>query len=272
MGGRTGVRQVYMFSVGWEELPKSCSVYGADPSERLREPVPIVLLETVDGWFLLDTGLNKVLIEDPALYRRFHSRFHSIKPILPKYNEDPLVDALYKVGLGVSDISGVAISHLHNDHSGGIRHFAGGTPVFIQKQELEFGLGNQVKCESDGYARVDYDDPSVNWVQLEGDGQVAPGVDAIFTPGHTPGHMSFVVHFEGEDSSGMVFACDAGDLHENFEAEMAIGGFIDVEPRQTIEQIVKLKQISKSYNYELIPGHDPTVWPGSNENLMRKVH
>ena len=201
MGGRFGVRQLYMFSLGWVSLPKSFSVYGADSTQLLAEPVPMVLLETVDGWFLIDTGFNKVLIEDPSLYRRFHSRFEVVEPILPSYDTDPLIDALGKVGLGVDDISAVAISHLHSDHSGGIRHFAGKIPIFIQGAELNFGLANQGRCEADGYARVDYDDPSINWVLLNGDAEICPGLAGISTPGHTPGHMSFVVHFDGEESS-----------------------------------------------------------------------
>jgi hypothetical protein len=54
-----------------EELPKRVSVHGAPPQERVREPVPAVLLERDGGWLLLDTGFNAALIRDPALRRRF---------------------------------------------------------------------------------------------------------------------------------------------------------------------------------------------------------
>ena len=36
----------------------------------------------------------------------------------------------------------VAVSHLHNDHAGGLRHFAGRVPVHAQRAELEFGLAD----------------------------------------------------------------------------------------------------------------------------------
>lgn len=261
-----------MLTVGWENLPKSWSVFGADPHLRLKEPVPVVLIESVDGWIMLDTGFNKALIEDPALFRRFHSKFHLIEPILPNYEEDPLLDALDRLGIGIEDISVVALSHLHNDHAGGLRHFSGGTTVVIQEDELAFGLGDQTRCEAHGLARVDYDDPSINWRTISGDAEIATGVDAIFTPGHTPGHMSFVVHLDGDDSNGIVFAFDAGDLIENFEQELAIGGFLDVQPEQTIEQIQKLKSIASAFRYQLIPGHDPNIWPTVEEGLMRRVH
>ena len=42
---RRGVRRIVPLLLGWEELPKSVSVHGAPYEERLREPVPAVLLE-----------------------------------------------------------------------------------------------------------------------------------------------------------------------------------------------------------------------------------
>lgn len=70
---RHGVRRIVPLLLGWEELPKSVSVYGAPYEERLREPVPAVLLECDGGWLLLDTGFNTALIRDPALRRRFYA-------------------------------------------------------------------------------------------------------------------------------------------------------------------------------------------------------
>lgn len=261
-----------MLTVGWEDLPKSWSVYGVDQGIRLVEPVPVVLIESIDGWVMLDTGFNKALVEDPALYRRFHSKFNLIKPILPSYEVDPLLDALDRLDIAIDDISVVALSHLHNDHAGGIRHFSGGAAVVIQEDELAFGLGDQARSQAHGLARVDYDDPMINWRQISGDAEVAAGVDAIFTPGHTPGHMSFVVHLDGDESKGLVFAFDAGDLMENFDDEKPIGGFLDATPEQTVDQIQKLKRLASEFQYQLIPGHDPDVWPTTAEGLVRRVH
>ena len=73
---KSGVRRIILLTLGWEELPKSVSVYGAPPEERMREPVPGVLLQTDGGWVLLDTGFNTALVRDPALYRRGGLRRH----------------------------------------------------------------------------------------------------------------------------------------------------------------------------------------------------
>lgn len=267
------VRRVIMLTLGWEDLPKSWSIYGVDPAVRLVEPVPAVLIETIDGWVLLDTGFNKALIEDLALRRRFHGDFYEIRPILPSYDVDPLLDALNRFGVKIDDFLAVGVSHLHNDHAGGLRHFAAtGTPVFIQNRELDFGLDDHLRAERHGFCRVDYDDPNLNWIRIIGDVEIAPGVTAISTPGHTPGHQSFIVdRNQRDDQTGLVFAFDAGDLVENFESELAIGGFIDVEPEETIGNIIRLKAIAKERGYAVIPGHDPHVWPTEIERRFREI-
>ena len=33
------VHRIILLTLGWEELPKAVSVYGAPPEERMREPV-----------------------------------------------------------------------------------------------------------------------------------------------------------------------------------------------------------------------------------------
>ena len=90
----TGVRRIVLLTLGWEDLPRSVSVEGAPPRERLREPVPGVLLECDGGWLLLDTGFNTALITDPALRRRFHGD-PAIQPVLPGPGE-PLEEALHE--------------------------------------------------------------------------------------------------------------------------------------------------------------------------------
>jgi N-acyl homoserine lactone hydrolase len=91
----------------------------------------------------------------------------------------------------------------------------------------------------------------------------------VLTPGHTPGHQSFVIDLP--DGSGYVFAFDAGDLTENFERELAVGGFVHCEAEDTIAPIRRLNTIAADSGYRLIPGHDPVVWPALLEELTPDV-
>ncbi|HUO48130.1 MAG TPA: N-acyl homoserine lactonase family protein, partial [Acidimicrobiales bacterium] len=261
----TGVRRVILLTLGWAELPKSWSVHGAPADLRLREPVPAVLVQVDGGWVLLDTGYNTALIRDPELRRRYHDGFQGIVPILPA-GEDPLLEALEAAGVRVGAITEVAVSHLHNDHAGGLHHFARRVPVHLQRDELAFGLGEH--AEQHGIFRVDFDDPAIDWQLADGDVDVAPGITAIKTAGHTPGHQSFVVRYDDSlGGGGFVFAFDAADLAENIQHEAPIGGVVGCEPADTVEHIRRLKALAASEKLRLVPGHDPDVWPRLTKDL-----
>jgi glyoxylase-like metal-dependent hydrolase (beta-lactamase superfamily II) len=257
---KSGVRRIVLLTLGWEDLPKSVSVHGSSPELRMREPVPGVLLQTDGGWVLLDTGFNTALIRDPHLRRRYVPSVE-YQPLLPGPGE-PIEESLFEIGIDVDDIHLVALSHLHVDHAGGLKLFAGRVPVHAQRRELEYGLSNHPEPERHSIYRVDFDDPNIDWQLADGEAEIAPGITAVPTYGHTPGHQSFVVELdESVGGDGFVFAFDAADLTENIDHELAIGGYIDVEPEETIEPIRRLKQLAKDKGYPLIPGHDPHVWP-----------
>ena len=261
-----GVRRVIPLTLGWEDLPKSVSVEGAPGDQMLREPVPGVLLLCDGGWLLLDTGFNTALITDPALRARFHGD-PLVQPVLPGPGE-PLAEALGAVGVDLADIHAVAVSHLHYDHAGGLKHFAGRLPVHIQRAELDYGMSAPPGPEENGIFRVDFDDPRIDWRAADGDAEIAPGVTAVLTAGHTPGHQSFVVDIDASaGGGGFVFAFDAADLTENIEREVAVGGRIGASPEQSVAQIRKLKRIGAERGYRLVPGHDPDAWPALTAEL-----
>jgi glyoxylase-like metal-dependent hydrolase (beta-lactamase superfamily II) len=269
------VRRILPLTFGWEDLPETISIHGGDPTVRLREPVPGVLLELDGGWMLLDTGFNVPLVRDPFLYRRFHGRNHDIHAELLNDDRDSLEVAFELVGVDPDDVVVVALSHLHNDHAGGLRYFAERVPVHLQRRELDYGLSEPDHGkgpEQHGIFRIDFDDPVIDWRLADGEVELAPGIAAVPTYGHTPGHQSFVVTLS-EDAAetfgtpGFVLAFDAADLQRNIDDEVAVGGFIDCPPEQTVEAIRRLKAIAAERGFRVVPGHDPVVWPAFTSEL-----
>jgi glyoxylase-like metal-dependent hydrolase (beta-lactamase superfamily II) len=261
----TSVRRLIPLHLGWERLPKAYSVHGDDSGLQLVEPVPAVLLDTEEGWTLLDTGMNTALIRDAALFERLHGRNNEIVPILPSGDGEPLQRALAAHGVELSDIARIHLSHLHNDHAGGLRLFDRSVPVCVQRRELEYGLSDHPFPERHGMFRIDYDDPDIAWQLIDGDVQLAPGITAVFTPGHTPGHQSFVIDLpRGE---GYVLAFDAADLTENLDRELPPGGFVHCRAEDALASLLRLKHIAAETGYPIVPGHDPYVWPALIEML-----
>jgi glyoxylase-like metal-dependent hydrolase (beta-lactamase superfamily II) len=265
----TGVREIVLLTLGWEELPKTVSVYGAPPEQMMREPVPGVLLHCDGGWLLLDTGFNTALLHDAALRRRFHgSALH--RSILPGPGE-PIEEALDNAGIDIDEIYSVAVSHLHIDHAGGLKLFAGKVPVHCQKREYDYGMFDSVDAEKHAIYRIDFDDPAHDWRLADGDVEIAPGVTALLTAGHTPGHQSFMVELdESVGGGGFVFAFDAADLTENIVEEKPVGGSVHVHPTETLEPILRIKALAAEKGYDVIPGHDPVEWPKRTNEFAQR--
>lgn len=266
-----GVRRVVPMVLGWERLPVRVSLANApEPraSQLLREPVPGLLVEVDGGWFLVDSGFNAPLVRDTALRRRFFGTVPDYEPELAgPPDRDPLEAAFELAGVDPADVVGVCISHLHFDHAGGIRHFAGRAPIYVQRAEYDAANADPRRSElTAAMIRLDWDDPAIDWRFLDGDAVLAPGFEAVLTAGHTPGHQSFVVTFddavrERYPSPGYVFAADAADLQENIDTEHPVTASFGASHEITVEAIRRLKAIALDRGFRLLPGHDPEVWP-----------
>ena len=251
-----GVQRVVPLTFGWEHIPKSVSVQGAPRDVRLREPVPGVLLEVDGGWFLLDTGFNTPILLDEQLRRRVAHM--GIEDELVGQAGDTLELAFAHVGVDPRDVVGVGLSHLHYDHAGGLRWFAEQSPVHLQERELVHALAQEAP-EAQALCRIDFDDHRIDWRLADGDVELAPGITAVATYGHTVGHQSFVVDLVG--GGGFVFAFDAADLQENLDLEVAPGSVATGDVDEAVESIRRLKRIAAERGYRVVPGHDPDVWP-----------
>jgi len=107
----------------------------------------------------------------------------------------PLADALSRAGHAPSDVVAVINTHLHFDHCGQNRLFAG-VPLYVQAAEYEAAAAYAYTVsEWVRFAGATYE-------QLAGDAEVAPGVSVIATPGHTPGHQSVRVETDGPFAKG----------------------------------------------------------------------
>jgi N-acyl homoserine lactone hydrolase len=267
-------KRLFLLQYGAERVPKSLSLAGG-PAELYWEPLTGALVETDAGWVLLDTGMSRAAHESADATAGYiaagadapnRGQAWHLAPVPPDpdgwnwiLDGDPVETALAGHGLTPSDLHLAAVSHLHIDHSGGIPTLArAGVPVAIQRRELAFARGGSVGA-ADGFFEPDWTEPGTIWRELDGDTELASGVTAISTPGHTPGHMSFRVDLE--DTGSWLFTADATDLAQNFLDRVPCGscaGGTGADTADAAASLEKLLGLARD-GARLVPGHDQVI-------------
>ena len=133
-------------------------------------PVHGFVIHHPDGAIVVDTGIG------------FGSDL--IDTLYP-HQTMSLVDELNRCGVDERDVQLIVTSHLHFDHCG--QNHALSCPVAVQHAELE--AAHQPHYTVDDWATI----PEHRLRVLDGDTDLFSGVQALLTPGHTPGHQAVVI-------------------------------------------------------------------------------
>jgi len=169
-----------------------------------RMPVPCFLVVHPKGTLLWDTGtIPDADVEKaapkPALY--------DVNPVSHAVVSRTLKSQLAALGYAPGDITYVAISHAHKDHTANLNQFAASTwlvrPI---EREFMFRPGNE-RVEPKFYSQLEKSKTvliNTDEHDVFGDGTVV--IKAA--PGHTPGHEVLVLNFA---KSGRIMV--AGDLY-----------------------------------------------------------
>src|SRR3954468_15475415 len=139
-------------------------------AEDERMPVNVHVIDHPDARVLVDTGMTAL---HPAVA-----------------DMDPRLQPLSEQDLDLDSIDIVVSTHLHFDHCGG-NHLFAGKPIYVQRRELADARG-------ENYTIPEWvDAPGVEYVEVDGEHELLPGLRLVPAPGHTPG-MQMVVIENGE--------------------------------------------------------------------------
>jgi N-acyl homoserine lactone hydrolase len=135
--------------------------------EGERMPIYVHVIDHPDARVLVDTGMTQLhpLLEDM----------------------DPRLRPLSEQDFDLAAVDIVVNTHLHGDHCGG-NHLFPGRPIYVQRQELD-----DARSQEDYSIREWVDQPGVEYVPIDGELELLPGVRLLPAPGHTRGIQIVVV-------------------------------------------------------------------------------
>ena len=243
--------------------------------ERLRAlapPWPTIDLACVayvvrhprEGTFLIDTGMHPDAAAD--LRRDFGTPmsllFRALRPA-----EVPFDEQLRELGVEPDEVERVLMTHLHVDHTSGMRLLPGAT--FTCTRE-EWAAATGARSWARGYVashlppaeRVDRVDfglhgerhgPFARTIDLFGDGSVR----LVSTRGHTAGHMSVLLRQAGGRQVLVV-----GDAAYTLRSiERGVLPLLTPDERRCRDSLAELRAFAdRNPDATIVPSHDPDAW------------
>jgi glyoxylase-like metal-dependent hydrolase (beta-lactamase superfamily II) len=163
---------------------------------------------------------------------------------------DPLIEQLAQRGVRPDQVTDVLLTHSHWDHSVNWVLFGNAT-IAIGAHELEWSLQEKwgETPVPELYVRELHGSPRRKLVS-EGD-TVLPGIRAFDAPGHTPGHLIFVLAGREHD---IIFTGDSAKNRAELLARTTDMTYDASVSRASIERIWTLWQ--QRPGTVLVPGHD----------------
>jgi glyoxylase-like metal-dependent hydrolase (beta-lactamase superfamily II) len=155
-----------------------------------------------------------------------------------------LLAQLAEAGVTREEIDAVFCTHLHLDHYGHVVHKQGeglaltfpNAVLHWTAREHEFGASAPGPDQAERKAMIEFVAP--RWKAKDGGSSIAPGVDVVSLPGHTPGHAGIILSSNG--SRAFVLGDAIGCPVQLTETEWS--GLGDVDPklaRQTQECVAR---------------------------------
>lgn len=232
-----------------------------DRSTFMRIPVPAFLVEHPGaGPILIDTGLHPSVAVDPK--QNFGRILAYYYRGLKMSSEQAATAQLRARGLDAADIRFVLMTHMHVDHASAISEFPDSTFV-LSKQEWDVLNGAKppngyVKRQYDfgfDFRTFDFDSRGTESFasfgrsfDLFGDGSI----HAVFTPGHTLGHTSFVLRLRERE---VLIAADAVYTLRTLNEDVLPYKMADEHQfRRSLKEIQRYRE--RTPGALIIPGHD----------------
>ena len=252
-----GVDRLYVLDCGQGHAnDESRWTVGVNVGKPIDISVSCYLIHHADGYFLWDTGISDAVASMADGWLPSNNPATDIHWTRAKTLESQLT----AIGVKPSDIKFVGISHTHPDHIGNAELFPN-VPFLIQKAEYEYyfapGKTGIAKPPSDTRPTFLKEHPTnlvLEDLDVFGDGSVM----IVFTPGHTPGHQSCLVHLQ--KTGWILLSGDAVHLQENWDTRRIpyFGTMPSEQKLQTQLSMQRMADLISFYHAQLWINHEKT--------------
>jgi glyoxylase-like metal-dependent hydrolase (beta-lactamase superfamily II) len=223
--------------------------------QKVDIPYIIWLIEGDGKQILVDSGCSAYQYEtiikggNPEDFIAGGEQFSDVK------DETSFEDGLAAWGLKPEDIDTVIVTHLHWDHIMNLGKLVNAR-IIVQKAEWETALSPH-PLHQFAYAGRGCYEGLRNLEFVEGDTELYPGIDLIFSPGHTPGGQSVLVQTE----KGKLAIAGFCSLTDNFYPPKplqeqlgysVIPASVHTDVTQAYQSTLKLVQIAD----RVLPAHE----------------
>jgi glyoxylase-like metal-dependent hydrolase (beta-lactamase superfamily II) len=211
-------------------------------------PLNPVLINTGSKLVLIDTGGG------PTNYARSNGAIGQLHTNMAT------------AGIDRNAVDIVIISHFHVDHISGLRTADGGlafpnAEIKVPTADWNFWMNEANAASATGYTKGAFPVPKAVFAGIEnkltkydGGKEVAPGITSIATPGHTPGHMSFVV---ASGSARVLVQSDVTSIPQFFLRHPDWQVEYDADPNQAVQTRRKFYDMASAEKALVIGFHFP---------------
>lgn len=219
-------------------------------------PIWCFIIEHRDGLIVVDTGIPENA-NQPRYFPPFMPLVQRAAPFRIN-GEQEIGPQMRAIGLNPAAVRYVLLTHLHQDHDGGLHHFPN-AEFIVSRAEWEAAQG--LKGRLGGYLNdrwpegfrptlVDYSDGAVG--SFTRSQQIVSSVTLVPTPGHSVGHQS-VIWQQGEQQ--VIFGGDVAYTQDALFNLRLDGVSGDLAAAET--SMRQLRDTVQTVGAVFLPTHDP---------------